>query len=221
MATTHIVEQGEYLSLIARRYGFANWKTIWEHPENAALRKNHPNPNVIHAGDRIFIPDKRPKEEVCGTGETHHFRMQLPGRILLRLVVRDHDQLPLADQPYKLTVGEQVFAQKTSPDGVIEHWVPVGETTGSLTLEQFGLSWPVQIGNLDPLRHEENGESIATGVQGRLNNLGFPCGPVDGVIGPRTSAALKRFQRRILGRDDANGELDGDTLDALMKHHET
>jgi len=34
-----------------------------------------------------------------------------------------------------------------------------------------------------------------TGVQARLNNLGFAAGPVDGIDGPRTKRAVRRFQK--------------------------
>ena len=221
MATTHIVEQGEYLSLIAKRHGFVDWKLIWNHPKNAALRKKHPNPNVIHPGDKIHIPDRQPKEVACATTKVHRFEVKSPGRMLIRIVLRNHDGEPLANQPYVLTVGEAVFKKNTNPDGMLEHWVPVGEETGELTLEQFGLRWPVHVGNLDPLKDEDDGSLVVTGVQARLNNLGFPCGPVDGIVGPRTTAALKKFQKMMLKREDADGALDGDTIDALLGRHAT
>lgn len=38
-------------------------------------------------------------------------------------------------------------------------------------------------------------------VQGLLNRFGFPCGPVDGVLGPKTKAATARFQQAYNGPD--------------------
>jgi len=35
MAEMHIVEQGEYLTAIAARYGFADCQTIWNDARNA------------------------------------------------------------------------------------------------------------------------------------------------------------------------------------------
>lgn len=52
----HIVKQGEYLSLIAQKYGIPNWQTLYNHPNNAEFRKNRPNPNLIYPGDKLFIP---------------------------------------------------------------------------------------------------------------------------------------------------------------------
>ena len=43
MATTHIVVQGEYLSKIARAYGFTDFHKIWDAPENKDLKApEHP-----------------------------------------------------------------------------------------------------------------------------------------------------------------------------------
>ena len=33
------------------------------------------------------------------------------------------------------------------------------------------------------------------GVQARLSNLGYDPGPIDGIVGPRTRAAVRRFQQ--------------------------
>jgi peptidoglycan hydrolase-like protein with peptidoglycan-binding domain len=35
-----------------------------------------------------------------------------------------------------------------------------------------------------------------TGVQARLNNLGYNTGPVDGIQGPRTTEAIREFQEK-------------------------
>jgi N-acetylmuramoyl-L-alanine amidase len=75
MSSTHTVAQGEYLSGIAKHYGFANHVTIWNHPQNAALKKLRVNPNVLLPGDQAFIPDKAPKQESAPTGRTSRFRL--------------------------------------------------------------------------------------------------------------------------------------------------
>jgi hypothetical protein len=52
-----------------------------------------------------------------------------------------------------------------------------------------------------PLKAISAGKHVAprpdwlTGVQFRLNALGFGSGPMDGIMGPRTEQATKRFQR--------------------------
>jgi hypothetical protein len=55
---THIVRNGENLTVIANKYRYSEWKTIYNHPQNAEFRRKRPNPNVIVPGDVIYIPDK-------------------------------------------------------------------------------------------------------------------------------------------------------------------
>lgn len=58
------------------------------------------------------------------------------------------------------------------------------------------------------------GDSIR-GVQEMLKREGFDVGPVDGILGPRTAAALREFQQqRGLAR---SGEPDEATLRELNK----
>jgi hypothetical protein len=46
--------------VIAGKYGFKDWKAIYDHPSNADFRRRRPNPHLILPGDRIAIPDKGP-----------------------------------------------------------------------------------------------------------------------------------------------------------------
>jgi hypothetical protein len=39
----HIVRQGGWLSSIAKKHGVADWRTIYNHPENARLRTKRPS----------------------------------------------------------------------------------------------------------------------------------------------------------------------------------
>ena len=88
MANTHVVQAGECLYQIAKRYGFGDWKAIYEHPENAAFRKKRGNPNVIFPGDRIHIPDREERKVEAATGSSHTFKVNR-ARMMLRLAIRD------------------------------------------------------------------------------------------------------------------------------------
>ena len=41
MSFTHTCEKGDSMPKIAAEYGFADYNTIWQRPENDALRKRH------------------------------------------------------------------------------------------------------------------------------------------------------------------------------------
>src|SRR6185503_2681877 len=103
----HTVKQGEHLSGIAEEYGFSNFETIWDDPQNAELKQKRQNPNVLLPGDELFIPAKETKEESGATEKRHRFKWR--GRQLqLRLRLLDFDNQPLANTECELHVHGQV-----------------------------------------------------------------------------------------------------------------
>ena len=70
--TIHTVVQGENIDIIAFKYGF-HPATLWEHDENQKLRDKRKDPNVLMAGDEVFIPDRELREEIVHTGKMHTF----------------------------------------------------------------------------------------------------------------------------------------------------
>lgn len=211
--TMHMVRQGECLISIARRYGFASWHKIYDHPENASLRERRPNPNILLAGDRVFIPELIPGTEEAVTKRRNRFRLTRKP-VKVRLVIEDKETGPLAGLPYELSVGLRTFQGTTGDDGLVEEIVDPLETRGFLTVwmteSRSGgtLSFPIQIGHLDPIDE-------VSGIQARLNQIGFPCGRVDGRLGPRTSAALRAFQQ-TQGLDPADGTPNPETKRRLQ-----
>jgi hypothetical protein len=57
MADWHKIKQGETLSSIADQYGFLSYKTLYNDPQNAALRSKRPNLDILFPGDEIYIPE--------------------------------------------------------------------------------------------------------------------------------------------------------------------
>lgn len=55
----------------------------------------------------------------------------------------------------------------------------------------------LQIGKLNPIEEEAPDKWCLSGVQARLNNLGFGAGPVNGLYTTETYFALRRFQSRL------------------------
>ena len=62
-------------------------------------------------------------------------------------------------------------------------------------------------------RHSSTNAEQVRQVQQKLNDMGYHAGSVDGVLGPRTEAALRQFQKaRYL---EPTGHIDSKTLAAL------
>jgi hypothetical protein len=183
--TVHRVKQGECLGTIAARYGYM-WQTIYDAPENEALRRRRPNPNVLFPGDEVVIPEREVIRERVATGRQHDFRV--PRQVWeLRLRLRDIDHEPLKDVAWTLRIEgvAQAIEGKTGGDGLIQ--APCPAHARRATLEVFGREHALMVGALDPV-------SRVTGVQQRLARLGLDPGPIDGIVGRRTRAALRAFQ---------------------------
>jgi len=212
----HTVKQGDCLASIAKQYGFKTWRTIYDDAQNSDFKKKRPNPNIISVGDQIFIPDKSPKAVSRPTGQQHTFVLTSDSH-RIRLVIKNSKGEPYAGKKFKLTVGADTYEGTTGGDGLVEQKIVGHEEDAGLQvwLKEDGsgkpLTWKLKIGHLDPVEEP-------TGVQARLNNLGFKCGAVDGNVGPRTQAALKAFQTKM--GLSATGEIDDDTRNKLRELHE-
>jgi N-acetylmuramoyl-L-alanine amidase len=202
-------KQGDCIESIAFRHGLF-WETIWDHPKNQQVRMVRKDPNVLLAGDNVFVPEKKPKEEPGATEQRHRFKRKgVPSK--LEMIFKDQDQ-PRVNLPYVLAIDGQLFSGKTDGQGRIRHPIPPNAQRGRLTLgageerEEYDL----QLGHLDPVAE-------ISGVQQRLNELGFSCGNIDGVLGPRTHNAIRDFQAKH-GLNET-GELDDPTRERLVQEH--
>jgi N-acetylmuramoyl-L-alanine amidase len=229
MPQYHEVEQGECLTRIALRYRFRDYHTIWDHPRNADLKTLRKNPNVLMPGDTLYIPDPQLKEASRATDQSHQFKVSQPTRHI-RLVIKDHNDRCCGGAKWTLACLDPVThtewkkAGTAPPDGVIEADIPLKADTAVLCLLDFNIRSTLAVANLDPIYQDAArtpSKANITGIQARLNNLGFGCGEADGALGPMTRAALSRFQRAKLGYsdEDAAGDLDNKTCDALLEHH--
>jgi hypothetical protein len=186
VAISHTVKQGEHLSRIARQYGFLDFRIIWNHPNNAALKARRVNPHVLFPGDVLYIPDKEQKTETRPTGQTHIFEVLMP-KLLLRLALRDFDNLPITDVDCELEVEGQVYRLTSDQDGKIEQKIPITAETGTLRIPSLAMNRAIRIGYLDP-------EGEDSGWKARLINLGYLAGVLGEPDEERFHAALEEFQ---------------------------
>jgi hypothetical protein len=180
----HTVKRGEFLAQIARDAGFHDPDSIWNAPENSDLRQQRHDPNVLVAGDRVFIPNRTPKDVAAATGQKHSFELA-SSELKLRLRVLDSGGAPVANQMCEFSVGD-LQQLTTDGDGRVERPITL-DVNGPRPIDgglnffdpQLRLVFHLKVGDLD---HED----VVTGQQARLNNLGYFAGSDPPVANPQT-----------------------------------
>lgn len=207
MPIQHVIKPGESTIGLSEQHGFFA-ATIWEHPDNAALKEQRKDMNILLPGDVLVIPDKREKSVSKPGEKRHRFRRKgVPAQFRLQLF---DIEKPRANQDYQLDVDGRLIKGKTDGDGVLLEFVPPGAREGLLTIGPDRFELIIQFSQLDPV-----GEVI--GVQKRLNNLGFHCGEPDGELNEATEDALADFQERF--GLEVTGEIDDSTREKLDELH--
>ena len=186
----HHVSAGECLPRIAAKYRFGDPETIWNHSANAALKNKRANPNILHPGDTLFIPEKRDKQEARATDQSHVFRVHRPVK-LIRIVLENEDGSRLARAPYRLRVESGVYRGCTDGQGLLSQEVPLDAEEGELQIE--GHTWPLKVGHLNPM--EQTPDGGASGIKARLRNLGYDPGPLAEPWNDASRGAIRAFQQ--------------------------
>lgn len=207
------------MSAIAYRHGFSDYRIIYNHPDNAEFKKLRPDPNLIYPGDVLYIPDKDPGKKPGDTEKKHKFKKK-GKKTYLKLRIRDSEDKPYKDADYELTIDDSKdkLTGKTDGDGKLEQEIPPAAAKGELILKSKSGSDEIiavielELGQLDPI--DQN-----TGVQARLNNLGFDCGDVDGTMDSETEAAIRAFQKKTPGLTET-GTADEATKNKLVELHD-
>jgi hypothetical protein len=166
------VKAGEHLGAIARRYGFANYSPIWEHPNNAGLKAERGDPHVLAPGDELFIPDHTELVFSRTTDASYDFRVNLDMLTLkLRLLDEDGEPRKNAKVTVRVEGPESSGASSTEEqelttddDGNLSFEVASSVVSGTIVVD--GMEYPLSIGGLDPIETE-------SGVAQRLANLGY------------------------------------------------
>lgn len=195
----HTVQEGDCLSSLAEQHALADWRSIYNHPDNSALQQERPNPNVLAPGDRVFVPDRDALFKDAATDLKHTYVLARD-KTTLRIVAADEDGRPYQQLDYQLTIDKEVLKGKTDDQGLVQHVIDAQAASAVFTLWWPGpplrrCTWRIQLGHLDPV-------GKITGIQARLNNLGHKAGPVDEILGPVTRAAVRAFQEKYRLRVD-------------------
>lgn len=202
------LDTGDCLVNISKQEGFF-WETVWNHPENRELRQQRKHPNILKKGDRVCIPDRELKEESVATEQRHRFLLKgCTARFTLTLL--DMGQ-PRANEKYTLLVNGRLQAEgSTNAEGTLNEQIPPDARRGLLLLGENREEITINFGGIDPI------EEIS-GVQTRLQNLGFYDGEIDDELNPETVAAIAEFQHAV--ELPGQGELNAETRQAMVEAH--
>jgi hypothetical protein len=196
MSIVHTVSQGEHLSGIALRYGFRDYRTIWNDPANADLKQRRPNPHILCPGDQLVIPDKAKKQLQRSTDQSHRFQVATqPLDLRVRLDQCRSD--PIAGAPCTLAANDDGSALTSDGDGAIARSISRDAGVGKLSIKQqvavkdktvpLTVEIPLHIGHLDPVDE-------ASGQRSRLANLGYYLGADDPIDDAAFKSAVEEFQ---------------------------
>jgi hypothetical protein len=190
MAGNYTVKQGDHVAAIAQQFGFSDYNTIWNDPNNADLKAKR-NPNVLFPGDVIYIPDRDQKVESRSTDQKHQF-VKKSTTLKLRLVLEDAYEMPIANAACTLVLGSETRNVTTDGQGKIDEVIPpftqnavllIKDSQTAVVYDQINI----KIGNLDPVEE-------LSGQQARLSNLGYFWGKVGSPADDDFNSAVQEFQ---------------------------
>jgi len=213
---SHTAKPGDTIIALANANGWKSADDLLNDSGNSSLKESRTDPGVLLPGDVVTIPTRTLLQAPSPIDAKHTFKVTRP-KAWIRLAVKDADGVALAGKKYQLTIdGKQTSG--TVPDGgVIEQQVSPSAESGELTVwlsddQNDTEIWMLQIGHMDPI------DSIS-GVQARLNNLGFDIGrDPDGVLDDDTKFAIGAFQARI--GIDVTGAIDDTLKQKLVAYYD-
>ncbi|MFK7753445.1 MAG: peptidoglycan-binding domain-containing protein [Sedimentitalea sp.] len=207
----HRVLEGECVAALSERFGFFPI-TIWDRPENQALRETRDSLYVLAVDDDIFIPGRDPKPLDVNTAT--HYRIRRRGvPEVLKIRFLDQDENPREGVSYLCQIensrGQTIKLRQgaTDGEGMLIEPVPLDATLAHVTLSgDVAETYDFELGHLEPV------DSVI-GAQARLESLGYYEGARDGEHAELTRNALKRFQKDT--DLEQTGDLDDATIDML------
>jgi len=209
MSREYKVEQGDTIDSIARRFHLLP-ASIWDDPKNKDLKDKRKNPNTLLRGDIVHLK-KNGQKKILAPGKQKHKFKSKSFKSTLKLVFLDDDK-PRKNADYVLKIDDKPSIKgKTNSQGVIEEKVSAKSRKARLIFLDSDETYWMQIGFLDPA-------DTVSGIQGRLTNLGYGPGPIDGDMGAQTRSAVRRFQKDnkldLISDEDA---VDQKTIDKIDK----
>lgn len=203
----YTVKQGDCISSIAFKYGFFP-DTIWNDSKNSKLKQDRKDPNVLKPGDEVYIRDKEEKEESCTSEELHSFKRKgVPEIFNIQFKINNEQR---ANEAFVLDIDGELSEGQTDEKGIAEVWIPPNAKKGKISFRDRGDEYELELGNLDPITE-------ISGVQQRLQNMGFYEGPIDGKMSDDLEQAIRVIQKR--NNLESTGKLDEATRNKIQEEH--
>jgi hypothetical protein len=179
---TYVVGPGDHVPGIANRFGIEDFNSVWNDRSNAAIRARRKSPALLAPGDELVIPERTRTAASRPTGAMHRFVAKI-APLKLRVKLLDFLGRPITTALVSLSGLSDAIT--TNGDGAFEADIAPSDVDRDLSVD--AMSFPVQIGFLDPIDEEQ-------GWKARLLNLGYPLDPSDEADDDDVRLALEEFQ---------------------------
>lgn len=177
----YVVKSGDYLAKIAHARGF-DADQVWDDPKNADLKALRKDPNILHPGDVLYIPEPKPPDLPISGGSSNEYSATIP---MVKVTIQFKDEGGLHANEKFVVDGGAVPAEGTSDgDGTVTFEVPVHVGSVRVDFPAHQLAYEVRVGGLDPVEE-------SSGVASRLAHLGYGL-----------DAAHEELREKLFGKDE-------------------
>lgn len=206
----YVIKQGDYVAKLAAMYGF-DAAAVWSDASNKELRDKREDPNILAPGDVLRFARAEPPGRPIRKASVNRYSVTIP-KTKVSVIFVEGDR-GLANEAYLLEGLGKPLEGTTDAAGTVTFDAPVHVREVALTFKERGVTYPVRIGNMDPIEEP-------SGQRKRLQQLGYydefdgnAAGSADDAS--RLAEAIGAFQA-AMGRP-VTGIPDQATSDALRK----
>jgi hypothetical protein len=211
----YVIRQGDYITKLGHTMGF-DALSVWNDPKNAGLRDRRPDPDMLHPGDLLWVPDAPDHRKLSvKAGASNRYAAHIPKKPIDLKIQIGGEALP--KEPYMiLGLGPEPVEGETDERGHLVTKVDVSVREIEVILTRKERTLRLRIGDLDPV------DTLA-GLRKRLLHLGYyqptkvGIENQDATDGDALVSALKAFQAHE--KLTVTGKLDEDTRKALQGAH--
>jgi hypothetical protein len=165
----YVIRRRDTVRKVAYKLGF-DADPVWNDPSNDDLRALRPNPDLLLAGDVLYVPDAadRPQPPVnpVAAGTTTTFVAPDPPTVTVSHQFFGLDSSTYDSKTFTVQELDNLGELQTTKDGLATFQVPVTLDTATIVFSDTGESWALQVGDLDPI-------NTVSGIFQRLQNLGY------------------------------------------------